>query len=435
MSESFRLGKVMQFLFPCVAVMTMALERELKAQSKDARVSGLLAELVPQAVGHQSAIGIKSTEITQNRAYQYRKNAAKLVENGKSVRECKEIVANNLAARKKSESGQEFSPLSPNTSILKASNSCLEGEDWSCTIKVVTDRDSTCERGAGTQISQAVAIDQKPPNQQRNNIQQTIDKIKTNANPRWGTANQPGFFVNLDQTGSWSFPSTGSNWGTGAGRGVTSLTIGANGSVNGNSPNMFNWSAQFGPIFEHVYNVPSIDRTALAIGIYGSLNPLRHFRNGFNIYTNWSGIYGLDQEGSSRFQNIVQAGMLYSFANVNIIPDPFQRINIPEKGFYLRIQPTWLFRLDGQLSQSRTQAYLGWAENHYPFSMAIEVGPEFIQASGRDLQTIIGSFFDLGYYFTPKIRAYLRYRPALSFGGSDYPAAPQLGAAGIAVRF
>jgi len=85
---------------------------------------------------------------------------------------------------------------------------------------------------------------------------------------------------------------------------------------------MFNWSAQFGPIFEHVYNVPGIDRTALAIGIYGSLNPLWHFRNGFNIYTSWSGIYGLDQEGSSRFQNVVQAGMIYSFANVNIIPDP-----------------------------------------------------------------------------------------------------------------
>lgn len=267
MSDTFGLVKVIQLLLSFVAVIAMTHERELNAQPQDARISGLLGESSPQAVGYQSSIGIKSSEITSNFACQCLKDVEKLVKNGKLIAEHKEIVAINQAAIKQCDSCRDFSLVYQNISILKTPIFSLEDAHWSCTIKVDTDRESACERGAENQISQAVTTGQKPTNQNRNNIQQTIDKIKANANPRWGSASKPGFFVNLDQTGSWSFPSTGSNWGTGAGRGVTSLTIGASGSVHGNSPNMFNWSAQFGPIFEHVYNVPGIDRTALAIGI------------------------------------------------------------------------------------------------------------------------------------------------------------------------
>ena len=127
--------------------------------------------------------------------------------------------------------------------------------------------------------------------------------------------------------------------------------------------------------------------------------------------------------------------MLYTFAKVNIIPDPLSRFNVPEKGLYLRVQPTWAFGLDGMLSQVQTQAYLGWAENRYPLSFAIEAGPQFVQTANRELQTNLGTLFDIGYNITPKAKAYLRYRPALSFGGNSQPAALQLLQAGVNYRF
>jgi hypothetical protein len=75
------------------------------------------------------------------------------------------------------------------------------------------------------------------------------------------------------------------------------------------------------------------------------------------------------------------------------------------------------------------------SESWYPFTFAVEVGPEFIQAAGRELQTNLGSFFDFGYILNTKTRAYLRYRPSLSFGGSVYPAAGQVFQAGVNYRF
>lgn len=59
------------------------------------------------------------------------------------------------------------------------------------------------------------------------------------------------------------------------------------------------------------------------------------------------------------------------------------------------------------------------------------MGPQFVQTRNRELQTILGSFIDVGFSINKRTRAYLRYRPGLSFGGSDYPAANQLFIAGL----
>lgn len=262
-----------------------------------------------------------------------------------------------------------------------------------------------------------------------------LNYLKLKPGCPWGQATTPASFVAIDQTTAWNFPATGSRWGTGAATGVTFVGIGATGAIRGNTKNMVNWSVQLGPAFQHLYAVPGNDRTALGIGFYASLNPLRFNRNGFNIYTSWSGLLGNDSPGQYRFQNSLQVGMLYTFANVNIIPDPLSRFNVPEKGLYLRVQPTWAFGLDGILGQVQTQAYLGWAENRYPFSFTIEAGPQFVQTVNRELQTNLGTLFDIGYNITPKAKAYLRYRPALSFGGNSQPAALQLLQAGVNYRF
>lgn len=84
-----------------------------------------------------------------------------------------------------------------------------------------------------------------------------------------------------------------------------------------------------------------------------------------------------------------------------------------------------------------TQAYLGLSETWYPFTFAVEVGPQFIQTVNRELQTTLGSFFDFGYVINPKTRAFVRYRPGLSFsfGGNAYPAATQILQAGLNYRF
>ena len=108
---------------------------------------------------------------------------------------------------------------------------------------------------------------------------------------------------------------------------------------------------------------------------------------------------------------------------------------MPESGFYVRVEPSGTFGLDGQLLQVTTQAYLGLSETYSPFTFAIEVGPQFVQTASRELQTNLGSFFDLGYLMSAKIRAFVRYRPALSFGGNQYPAADQIFQAGVTYRF
>jgi len=84
----------------------------------------------------------------------------------------------------------------------------------------------------------------------------------------------------------------------------------------------------------------------------------------------------------------------------------------------LKLRPTWVLQ-----------------KTWYPFTFAVEVGPQFIQTANRELQTTLGSFFDFGYVINPKTRAFLRYRPGLSFGGNVYPAATQVLQAGINYRF
>ncbi len=266
----------------------------------------------------------------------------------------------------------------------------------------------------------------------------SIGKVEATARKKgqpsiYGMATKPGFYTLVEQTSTWVFPRTGAAWGTGAAVGATFVGVGMNGNIKGGKDNLLSWSAQFGPAFRHVYDVPGNDRTPLRIDLFSTLSPL--LGDDLNIYTIWRGIVGDDQLGQTRFQNTVRAGIVYSFAKSRIIPDAVELINLPEKGFYARVEPSWVFGLDGQLTQVLTQAYLGLSETWYPFTFAVEVGPQFIQTARRELQTNLGSFIDVGYVINSKTRAYLRYRPSLSFGGNEYPAANQVMQAGLNYRF
>jgi hypothetical protein len=254
----------------------------------------------------------------------------------------------------------------------------------------------------------------------------------------FGTPDKPGFFAVVEQTSDWTFSrtrpvATGAAWGTGPGVGSTFIGLGVSGTINGAEDPLLTWSAQLGPQFLHVYDVPGNELTQLRMDLYSSLSPLRG--DDLNIYAIWSGIAGTDGLDQSRLANTVTTGIIYSFAGSRIFPDAKELINLPEKGLYVRVEPKWVFGLDGQLSLVQTQAYVGLSETWYPFTFALEVGPQFIQLAGRELQTILGSFFDLGYVINDKTRAYLRYRPSLSFGGNAYPAANQSLQAGVNYRF
>jgi len=249
----------------------------------------------------------------------------------------------------------------------------------------------------------------------------------------YGTVTKPGFFAIVEQASAWVFPRTGAAWGTGAARGSTFVGFGVSGNIKGSKDNLLSWSAQLGPQFVHEYNVPGADQTPLRMDVSAFLSPLRG--DDLNIYAIWRGVAGTDVADQRRFANTVRAGIVYSFAGSRIIPDAIEEINLPERGFYARVQPSWIFSPAGQLNQVETQAYLGLAETWYPFTFAVEVGPQFIQTATRELQTTLGSFFDFGYVINPKTRAFLRYRPGLSFGGNAYPAASQIFQADIIYRF
>jgi hypothetical protein len=252
--------------------------------------------------------------------------------------------------------------------------------------------------------------------------------------PSWfGSVTKPGFFAIVEQTSAWNFPGTGSSWGTGAGAGATFVGFGVSGSVKGTYDNLLNWSVQLGPLFQHTYNVPGVDRTPLRMDASAFLSPLKG--DDLNVYAIWRGVAGTDGLNQRRFTNVVRSGILYSFAGSRIIPDAVELINLPEKGLYVRVEPSWAFGIDGQLLQVTTQAYLGLSETYYPFTFAIEVGPQFVQTASRELQANLGSFFDFGYLINDKTRAFVRYRPALSFGGNQYPAAGQIFQAGVTYRF
>jgi hypothetical protein len=250
--------------------------------------------------------------------------------------------------------------------------------------------------------------------------------------PLYGLASKPGFYAVVEQTTAWAFPATGARWGTGAGNGATFVGLGITGSVRGNVDTLMIWSLHAGPAFQHVYAVPGNDLTPLRTDAYLSISP--GVGNDLNIYAEWRGFIGTDVFGHNRVLNTVKTGVIYSFAKSRIIPDATEQINLPESGFYTRIEPTWFFDLDGQLARVQTQAYVGLSETWYPFTFAIEVGPQFVQTRNHDLQTILGSFIDIGYVFNDRMRAYARYRPGLSFGGSHYPAAKQLFVAGVNYR-
>jgi hypothetical protein len=249
----------------------------------------------------------------------------------------------------------------------------------------------------------------------------------------YGLATKPGFFTVVEQSTAWVFPATGSRWGTGAASGSTFVGLGVSSNVKGVCDNLMTWSVQVGPAFQHEYNVPGNDRTLLRVDGYWSVSPGRG--NDFTIYAAWRGLFGNDVFGQNRVQITVRTGVIYGFARSRIIPDAAEQINLSGQGFNERVEPTWFFGLDGQLNQAQTQSYLGLSETFYPFTFAIEFGPQFVQTRNRNLQTILGSFFDVGHAINGRTRAYVRYRPALSFGGSDYPAANQLLVAGVNHRF
>lgn len=249
----------------------------------------------------------------------------------------------------------------------------------------------------------------------------------------YGTPTKPGFFALVEQLSAWNFPGTGAAWGTGAAVGATFVGFGVSGTIRDRKETLLSWSAQLGPLFQHTYNVPGRDQTPLRMDVSAFLSPLPG--DDLNIYATWRGVAGADSFNQQRLINTVRAGVLYSFVGSRIIPDAIEEINLPERGFYARLQPSWTFDIQGQLARVETQAYLGLSETYYPFTFAVEVGPQFIQPASRELQTVLGSFFDFGYVVNRKTRAFVRYRPSLSFGGNDVAAASQVFHAGVNYRF
>jgi len=265
----------------------------------------------------------------------------------------------------------------------------------------------------------------------RNKVEETAKKKGKPS--MYGIVTKPGFFALVEQTSSWVFPRPGAAWGTGAARGSTFVGFGVSGNIKGSKDNLLSWSAQLGPQFVHDYNVPGADQTPLRMDVSAFLSPLRG--DDLNIYAIWRGVAGIDVADQRRFANTVKTGILYSFAKSSIIPDVIEQINLPERGFYARVQPSWTFQPSGQLVQVETQVYLGLSETWYPFTFAVEIGPQFIQGFKRELQTTLGSFFDFGYVINARTRAFARYRPAISFGGNAYPAATQAFQAGVSYSF
>ena len=167
--------------------------------------------------------------------------------------------------------------------------------------------------------------------------------------------------------------------------------------------------------------------------VSGFLSPLRG--DDLNIYAIWRGVARTDGLNQRRFTSVVRSGVFYSFAGSRIIPDAVELINLPESGFCVRVEPSWAFGIDGQLLQVTTQAYLGLSETYYSFTLAIEVGPQFLQVTSRELQACLGSLFTFVYLMNAKARAFVRYRLALSFGVNQYPDTGQIFQSGVTYRF
>lgn len=267
--------------------------------------------------------------------------------------------------------------------------------------------------------------------------QATVKSPQAAAEARiYNIVTRPGWFVGVEEDVDWTFPGTGSAWGVGPANGSTKLDFGVSGNIRSSrhsSDTLLSWSVTLTPTFQHTYSDPGNDRTPLRLTLWTSISPLKG--NALSFYGSWRGSFGNDEPGQRRVQSRIRGGVIYSFAGSRIIPDAIEKIDLPERGFYGRIEPTWYYRIDGQLNTVETQVFLGWSDTYYPFTFAIEAGPQFLQPSGAELQTILGSFFELGYVINTRTRAYLQYRPAISFGGSQVPAATQSFTAGLSVRF
>ena len=241
---------------------------------------------------------------------------------------------------------------------------------------------------------------------------------------------QPGWFVGVEQNVDWTSGELGVVDGS------TKLDLGVSGNIRRNRQsydNLLSWSTTLSPTYQYTFNGVSNDSTPLRLTFWTSLSPLQG--DALNFYGSWRGTFRNDDFGILRVQNRIRAGVIYSFFGSRIIPDAIEEVNLPERGFYGRVEPTWYYGADGQLSTVESQVHLGWSDTYYPFTFAIEAGPQFIQSADKEVQALLGGFLELGYVINTKTRAYLQYRPAISISGSNFPAAKQSATAGLSVRF
>jgi len=74
-----------------------------------------------------------------------------------------------------------------------------------------------------------------------------------------------------------------------------------------------------------------------------------------NRYAIWRGVAGTDVADQRRFANTVRTGIVYSFSGSRIIPDAIEEINLPERGVYAWVQPSWIVLTSGQLRDVEAQ--------------------------------------------------------------------------------
>ena len=267
--------------------------------------------------------------------------------------------------------------------------------------------------------------------QKHNSIQEKASSAEVVKQDKiYNIISQPGWFVGVEQNVDWT------SGGSGVVGGSSKLDLGVSGNIRSNRQSddkLLSWSITLTPTYQYTFNSPNNDSTPLRLTFWTSISPLQG--DALNFYGSWRGTFKNDDFGNLKVQNRIRAGVIYSFFGSRIIPDAIEEVNLPEKGFYGRVEPTWFYRPDGQLSTVETLVYLGWSDTYYPFTFAIEVGPQFVQSSDKEAQTLLGGFLELGYVINTKTRAYLQYRPAISFGGSNFPTANHSASAGLSVRF
>jgi hypothetical protein len=244
-----------------------------------------------------------------------------------------------------------------------------------------------------------------------------------NSQTRSTTSNPyASFLVNLDQATSWATNRSGiSN---------TWLNMGLAGALGKDT--LFTWSVTGGPTFQGG-SAPNVDATNWRFDVFTALSPLKG--NEINIYATMRTIGGASTNGPLRTLN---AGIVASLARSEIIPDVIESINLPERGIYVRAANRSSWSGTGSYSTSYTDLYAGWAETWYPFSFAIETGPQLVQTypggQSTPLRTYWGATFNVTYILSAKSQMFLEYRPSTSFRNQS-GGATQLLRAGVGYKF